>query len=433
MRLNEAEAASWLRCVWFCALCVWCVPSGGYAQVRSEVAEPLTLNVLLSAASRTYPVLVAARLEARAANEDLEATERIRWPSIAATVESYSGNVRSYPSRALTVDQTVWDFGRNTAKISEAKAAADASLLKVYLQQQDVFVQMTNAWQGLLAARERVEVSQLALQRLNEYQAQMRRRVEAEVSPSIDLELAVARLLQTEVERNQAQTSLSVALGRLEQYSGELALSARLQYVMFPSALTQTQAYASQVAQTDWLGVASEHPQAAKARVEALQVRHRFEAKVAEAYPQIYARVYKPIGDLPYTTETATTTFLGLRYTPGAGFSTLAEAQALSTRIASAEQGVDAAIRDLQQTLQNDRDEFVNARARVGALERSVNGSTLVLESYQRQFQAGKKQWQDLLNAVRELTQNQYALADARASMVGAMYRLQIRMGQDPQ
>jgi len=33
---------------------------------------------------------------------------------------------------------------------------------------------------------------------------------------------------------------------------------------------------------------------------------------------------------------------------------------------------------------------------------------------------------------VRELAQNQYALADAQASMVGSMHRLQIRMGQDP-
>jgi adhesin transport system outer membrane protein len=66
-------------------------------------------------------------------------------------------------------------------------------------------------------------------------------------------------------------------------------------------------------------------------------------------------------------------------------------------------------------------------------LDQSVRGSDKVLESYQRQFQAGRKSWLDLLNAVRELAQNQYALADAKASMAAAMLRLQIRMGQDPQ
>ena len=83
--------------------------------------------------------------------------------------------------------------------------------------------------------------------------------------------------------------------------------------------------------------------------------------------------------------------------------------------------------------MQNEQEEFINARSRLVSLEKSVAGSDKVLESYQRQFQAGRKSWLDLLNAVRELAQNQYALADARASMVAAMNRLQIRAGQDVQ
>jgi adhesin transport system outer membrane protein len=142
--------------------------------------------------------------------------------------------------------------------------------------------------------------------------------------------------------------------------------------------------------------------------------------------------VYKPIGEIATSSDTSTSTFLGMRYSPGAGFSSYAEAKAIATRMDGAQQSVEAAIREMQQTLQNDHEEFVNARSRMAVLEKSVASSALVLESYQRQFQAGRKQWQDLLNQVRELAQNQYALADAQASMVGSMYRLQIRMGQDP-
>jgi adhesin transport system outer membrane protein len=83
--------------------------------------------------------------------------------------------------------------------------------------------------------------------------------------------------------------------------------------------------------------------------------------------------------------------------------------------------------------LLSDQEEWSNTRKRIAALEKSVQGSDLVLASYQRQFQAGRKTWQDLLNAVRELAQNQYALVDAQATMMGAMYRLQVRMGQEPQ
>ena len=415
------------------ALCCWLLAFGAASAQEPIQPQPLAFKALLEAASASYPTLVAARLEARAAGEDVAAAERIRWPTLSTTVESYSGNTRSYPTRSVQVDQTVWDFGRNTAKISESQALADISVLKVYLQQQDVFLQMTGAWQNMIAAFERRKVAKQTLDRLKSYQAQMRRRVEAEASPRIDLELADSRLLQTEVEYTTAQTSLQVALTRLEQFSGEFNLVLRLQDARYPSTLTDTRSFGQQLKDADWRAIASQHPAAAKARLEVVQVQRRLEAKEAEALPQVFVRVFKPIGGIPTSQDTSTTTFLGLRYSPGAGFVTYAEAKAIATRIDGAQQSVEAAIRDMQQTLQNDAEEFTNARARLAALEKSVASSVLVLDSYQRQFQAGRKQWQDLLNQVRELAQNQYALADAQASMVGSMHRLQIRMGQDPQ
>jgi len=241
-----------------------------------------------------------------------------------------------------------------------------------------------------------------------------------------------SRLLQTEVELTTAETSLQVALTRLEQYSGEFNLLSRIANTQYPVTLAETNLFSKQLQGVDWRAIASDHPVSAKARIEVIQVQRRLEAKESEALPQMFVRLYKPIGTIPSSTDTSTTAFLGMRYSPGAGFSTYAEAKSIATRMDGAQQSVEAAIRDMQQTLQNDREEFVNARSRIAALEKSVASSALVLESYQRQFQAGRKQWQDLLNQVRELAQNQYALADAQASMVGSMYRLQIRMGQDP-
>jgi adhesin transport system outer membrane protein len=404
--------------------------SVGVHAVHAQIVEPLTLGYLLDAASATYPSILAARLESKASSEDLSATERLKWPTVSATVESYTGNSRSYPSRAMQVDQTLWDAGRNDARISESKALADISVLKVYLQQQELFLQIVAAWQNMIASNERVKVAQLTRKRLEAYQGQMQRRVDAQASPQIDLELADSRLLQTEVELATAQTSLQVAVMRLEQLSGEAQLASRIPNTFYPKKLVDTQTFHRQLNDVDWLSVAREHPSAARARVEVLQLRSRLDAKQAEAYPQLFARVYKPVGNTPTSADTSTTAFIGLRYSPGAGFSNFVEAQAIGTRIAGSEQSVEAVIRETQQTLQSDREDFVNARLRIAALEKSVTSSAVVLESYQRQFQAGRKQWQDLLNQVRELAQNQYALADAQALMVGAMHRLQVRMGQ---
>ncbi|NDF45424.1 MAG: TolC family protein [Betaproteobacteria bacterium] len=259
------------------------------------------------------------------------------------------------------------------------------------------------------------------------------RRVEAEASPRIDLELANARLLQTEVELETAQSSLQVALTRLEQLSGEQNLATFLPDLPAMPSLQETQGLAQKMSQIDWHRVAAEHPSVMRAQFEAKQARSRLKVKQSEGWPQIYVRAFQPLGTLPTSSDTGMTTFIGLRYTPGAGLSNIIEAQALETRISSAELMVLTAHRDIQQILLSDQEEWTNTRKRIAALEKSVKGSDLVLASYQRQFQAGRKTWQDLLNAVRELAQNQYALVDAQAAMMGAMYRLQVRMGQDPQ
>ena len=46
--------------------------------------QGLSLSQVLDAVAATYPVLVAARTEARAAAQDVQATERLRWPSVSA-------------------------------------------------------------------------------------------------------------------------------------------------------------------------------------------------------------------------------------------------------------------------------------------------------------------------------------------------------------
>lgn len=420
-----------------CLLCSIGVLNSVFLQptIAQTIPAPrqLTLYEVLDSASNFYPSLRAARFEARASSEDTTAVRLQRWPTVTVTSETNTGNARSYPTQAVQVQQTLWDFGRLSARIAEAEAAADISLLNVYLQQQDLFLQIIAAWQNMQAGRARVQVAENTLERLYAYQAQMRRRVEAEASARIDLELIDARLLQTEVELTSARTALQVAVTRLEQLSGLEQLKHRVYTAASMPGLGDTLEFTRVVKNTDWLVVAMEGPLVAKARAQLRQTQQRFNSKKSEAWPQVYARAYKPMNTIPSSHDTSPTAFIGLSYTPGAGLSTLAEARAMGTRISGAQMSVESALLEMQQTLQSDNEEYVNARLRIAALEKSVESSDLVLTSYKRQFEAGKKTWLDLLNAVRELAQNQYGLADAQATMLGAMHRLQLRMGEQPQ
>ena len=167
------------------------------------------------------------------------------------------------------------------------------------------------------------------------------------------------------------------------------------------------------------------------ARSDVVVARAQLDAKSAERWPLAYLRANRPMGSASRDADNRASVFVGLRYTPGAGFATLSEAQSLSARALALEQAVETAHRDTLDALTGDREELLNARRRMDFLDSAVQGSMRVLESYSRQFTAGRKSWIDLLNAVRELSQSRFAFADAQAAMAGALYRLQIRLGRD--
>lgn len=389
---------------------------------------PLHLPFLIEQASLQHPSMQSARLDMRASAEDSLAAKRQRWPTLSAVLEGGNGNsTTSTPSRVLRLEQTIWDAGRTSSYIAEAGVSTDISQSRVYIQQQLLAIQAVNAWQNLLASHAREQVALATLDKLNGYRSQMQRRIQAEVSPAIDLELVQSRTLQTQVELTSAKAGVKTALTKLEQVSGVSDLGKHLNKLGALPGLDVTAEMVNLLSSTDWTVAASNHPTVAKARFEHAAAIHRIRAKKAEQWPQVYARVDQPIAG----SSGKTAGFVGVRYTPGAGFSTLAEAQALASRADSLAQGTEAAFREVIEAMQNDRDEFLNTRQRIEALSSAVDGSEKVLNSYGRQFTAGRKTWQDLMNAVREVAQSQYALADANAAMLGAMHRLQIRLGQD--
>ena len=403
-------------------------PAWGQTEATNQNLPSFTVEALYAAANLTHPLLQAARLEAQAGTIDVAAIERQRWPTLSAVVESDTGNTSSLPSHSLRVQQIVWDAGLVSSRVTEAENQVTISKLRVQLQQRQIFLQISNAWQSMWAAHARVQVAQKTMDRLNGFRVQMQRRVDAEASSRIDLVFANSRQLQTQVELEAAQRNLKVALLKLEQLSGEANLRQRLPALAPFPALPSAAPFLQQLQQIDWVDLAVRAPAVQIARSDVVSAHNRLRTKEAEKWPQLYVRLDVPIGNNYFNVNNSTVVFAGLSYTPGAGFANVVEAQALSTRVAKSEQGVEVAMKDIQETMQNDREEFLNAYAQISTLEKSVAGSDMVLASFERQFQANRKTWLDLLNQVRELAQNEYALVDAQASLVGSRLRLEINM-----
>jgi adhesin transport system outer membrane protein len=114
---------------------------------------------------------------------------------------------------------------------------------------------------------------------------------------------------------------------------------------------------------------------------------------------------------------------------PGAGLSALSGVDAAVAKHEAVQMAREAAVRDTRERVTLDWNEWTAARLRLENASESGAMSTEVFESYARQYVIGRKTWSDVLNAVREATQSQFALEDARAQAIAASLRLSAQSG----
>lgn len=80
--------------------------------------------------------------------------------------------------------------------------------------------------------------------------------------------------------------------------------------------------------------------------------------------------------------------------------------------------------------MMQDFDNYHASMDRIDGMNKTIEASQNVLDSYTRLFVAGKRQWLDLVNSSREVTQNKISLADIKATLVTSAYRLALKNGE---
>lgn len=395
------------------------------AQAGIESAYPL--DTLIAAAVEQHPAVLAARAQERALAEDEQVARLQRYPAVSLQTETSGAR----PATVLSVEQTLWAGGRLTAQIEAAQAFAAAQAAQVNETRYMIALRIVDAWQALVAAQGKIASIELIRQRLRLHFELMQRRVAAQVSPPIEQELIASRMARLQVDLAASEASRRLALARLELLLG--AEYAAKELVGPRPIETQVRELIEMLAREpldQFPQSVDEHPTIRKAQLQARALQHQFEAAQASQWPQVYARLQHPLGSSGIVVDKSL--FIGLRYTPGAGFSSLAQARGALARTESQQIAVQTARRELRDAMRADIEEINSARGRIEALQASIHASTQVLSSYERQFIAGRRTWLEVLNAVREDGEHRSALADAGASLLGAAYRLRVRAGQLP-
>jgi len=322
------------------------------------------------------------------------------------------------------------------ARLDRRKALLNASLAKLRLEQltgieglrntlsspasegvPERFAAEAQAFQGTDWADGRVVVADRLLKLLSDHEAMMTRRVQSGLSTQVELQLVQAQVMQARLDRRKALLNASLAEGLRNTLSSPASEGVPERFA------AEAQAFQG----TDWAALANRQPTVRRAEKELLAAQSRIETKRSELRPQLYARVDRGLGS-----GGTTAAFVGVRYSTGAGFAASSEVDALIARAASLEGARDAARLEVLQAMLNDANEIQENLQRYKSLVVSVESARQIHESYVRQFTAAKKSWLDVMNAMRELSQNEYALNDVQHNFFGLLQRLRVYAAQQP-
>ena len=383
----------------------------------TSFAAEFTLKQLLAEAALKHPSVLQARNQAQSAGFDVEGAQWGRFPSLTSEVRTETG----YPQSSAKLEQPLWTGGKVSSRIALSESnlkAAEAGILEA---ENTALTQVATAFFEALRLGQRLSSADLNVKEHERLVALIGRRAQAEISPVADATLAQARLQQAVSERIQLKKQLDASLTTLTQWT-----------VPLTGPLKAPGAMNFERPATDWQVVEralAHSAQRKRLRSQVESAQAQVDLNKAQIFPSVVAGYQLTWGGVLPSGTTQSQAYIGLQFQPGAGLSAFSSIQAALSRKGAVEQELEAFDRNLSSQVVAALSEFDAMGAQLAPADALLEGTTEVVESYLRQYQVGRKNWLDVLNAQREKTQALYNYSDMQFGYQLSKARLMILTG----
>ncbi len=384
-------------------------------------AQAWSFDQLARQAAVTHPAVLGRLSSSAAAESDLEGASWQRFPTPTLEVGK---DYRGTRTTVFRVQQPVWSGGRITANIDAARSRWHAAQQAVEEMRQDILLRVIAGYAEAVRQQGRQAGVLRGIEQHQRLLDLITRRVAQEASPRVDQELAQSRLYQARNDLSASAQALAIALAQLSQLTGS-TVPAVAPLDDRPMALPRSRLMALDEA-LGWsyqLRRLAHEEEAAQAEVAAK--RAAYMPQISVRYENGYASA--PLNGLP--AYPSSRVLLVAEAQTGAGLSAVSGVRSAAARQDAVREQRAAAVRDIQERVSADWEEWTAAQNRLDNALRASTSAREVFDSYTRQYSAGRKTWLDVLNAVREATLSDVAVTEARAQVVAAQLRLALLTG----
>lgn len=324
------------------------------------------------------------------------------------------------------LDQPVWTGGKLTSKYDMATSKEKENIFELEETSYRLIENFLNVLENYTQSKANIIELQEGLKNLNEFNEMLDRRMDAGVSSNSDKDLLNARIEQINSDMIVAKNRYKVATLQLE-----LMLDTKINCDV---NLNNVLLIHSNNIEDSIHRLLEFHPALKKSDAQIQTTKYELDNTKASIMPNVSLRAEHREGDL-YNDNYDKSTNQNLVYmtftaTTNAGLSAMSDIAAAKVKINEIELRKQTIEKELIDSLLNDYNNYEIAKSRIKVLEKSISSAQNVLDSYERLFIAGKRQWLDLVNASREVMQYKIELSRLLVSKNILAYKLALKNGQ---
>jgi outer membrane protein TolC len=356
---------------------------------------PDTLAALLNKVWRENPTVLKAESEVRATGFDITAARTGYFPY--AQVSSALGQSSDESISTLRVVQPLWGGGKTWAQVDTAKAKSRAAIAELARARLQLGQQTAEAFLNIAMGQEQAAQWKRYIDALQRLVSVIKRRSEVGAAPSADVQAALSRW-------QQALAGQAASRAQLETNRAQLAA---LIDALPPPVQWPTEEYmVSDQEVADATKRAELHPDRllAQAQVEIQEGTAR-NAK-ANLWPDFSVQYRQQLQGSRFD-PSSNATLLVAEYSSTSGLAGYFGYRAQSQRVDETHRQLDATKRQVEATLASDKAQLAAVSSQLAAQLAASDAASTLVDSFLRQFEAGRKSWLDVLNAQREASDNQ--------------------------
>jgi len=390
-------------------------------------AQTLNLGQLIQLAIESHPSVRAQLSNEKSAQIGIETAEYQRYPTPQLSYESVKKNsadpsyIGSDGVATVRITQPIFTGGQFTAQLDKAKAnlqLSQASVRETRRNNALKVVQAYSDWSSAELKAQSIEKSLVIHQKLLQ---QAQNRITQGVSPQSDLALVQGRLDATSGELFSAKLQAELAIHKLMELTGNPLIATQLQADK-TGPIQHTQLLESLLANAQL-----HSPDLLKAKAQAVISRASKQEKESALKPDIYVRAERQYGNYFSTdTNAHTRVFIGVSSKFGPGLSSFTQISAAKAQEDTSEFEIQSQERLVRELVINDVSVIRSLQQKMQAIQGALQSSMAVLESFERQFNAGRKTWLDLMTVAKDVAQNEMQLAEVRGAELQTSWHLHI-------